>query len=162
MHNFGLGPLEFKSVDEQSPEKIGEQIVLSGLKILSSLRFSVWCYLDSSYAWIPRVLSSVTSRRISTLKINFHVGKSKGTGERLSVLLHRLETEGELAEIDDCLSRSWNFKTIKSSKLQLGLAIPSAGSPDAPLRVSDDKWSGLVRGKMPWADKRGILSPIVY
>ncbi|KAH9922421.1 uncharacterized protein B0H18DRAFT_1120976 [Fomitopsis serialis] len=153
---LGLG-LKFNGVEDQSPEKISEQIDLSGLN-LSSLRFSVWCVLDSNYAWIPRLLSSLTSYHITHLLINFHVGKSKGAAERLSVLLHRLETEGDLAEIDCCLSTCYN---IRQGKLQLGLAIPSAGPPDEPLRISDDEWSKLVRGKMPRADKRGILRFVV-
>ncbi|TFY57155.1 hypothetical protein EVJ58_g7204 [Rhodofomes roseus] len=94
--------LNMKGVVDQSPEKLCEHINLSRLRRLRSLRFSTWCYVDSDYSWIPHLLYTVVTF-IVDLKIIFHVSVTNWE-ERLSALLHRLETGNELAELDTFLA----------------------------------------------------------
>ncbi|KAH9927593.1 uncharacterized protein B0H18DRAFT_1118399 [Fomitopsis serialis] len=155
LQDLGLS-LNLNGVNDKSPDIICQELDINILKHLTSLRLSSWCFLEDNHAWVPYMLSSLGSSDITRLKIHFHIGRND-RDERLSALLYRLETENELSEIDKCLSQS-KFSNIKPDKLEVGLAFSTGGcSPYEVLRVSDDEWAKLVRGKMPLADTRGIL-----
>ncbi|KAH9837546.1 uncharacterized protein C8Q71DRAFT_547979 [Rhodofomes roseus] len=154
--------LNMKGVVDQSPEKLCEHINLSRFRRLRSLRFSTWCYVDSDYSWIPHLLYTVVTF-IVDLKIIFHVSVTNWE-ERLSALLHRLETGNELAELDTFLATPRIDIRPGNPLVQVLLALEGSGSTYNPCksRISDDEWSKLVRGKMPHADECGILRTIIY
>ncbi|KAH9927591.1 uncharacterized protein B0H18DRAFT_280149 [Fomitopsis serialis] len=160
LRDFGLS-LNLNGVIDKSPDKICQKLDISFLEHLTSLRLSSWCFLEDKHSWIPYMLSSLGTYDIPEVQIHFHIGRDD-RDERLSALLYRLDTEDELADIDKRLSQH-KFSSIKPDMLEVGLAFSVGGcSPYEVLRVSEDEWAKLVRGKMPLADKRGILRTTVF
>ncbi|KAI0729234.1 hypothetical protein C8Q72DRAFT_829805 [Fomitopsis betulina] len=150
-------------------DNIDDVLNLSQHKQLDTLRLHLICPLtaDASYTWLARVVGALGSDiSLHQFYIVFDVSEDP-KDERVSALLCRLAHHRDLDLLDQAITRL--FYNIEQEGCVLGIRLPAdvererwGWSVGELGKTCWDKWERMIREKMPRANKRGILSTLVY